>query len=168
VRTVALLPATTVSGVILSNGVALTVNGNSLESGSDGIDTTRPTGPADASKAKVTVAVNVVVLTKVVDNGAPFRKASAWSVKFCPVMVISKSAHGGYEDVGLIDVSTGAGWSIVKLRAAEVLPLALLTVTEAEPSEARSGAGMVAVSVVELTKVVVIGEPFQRIVAPDS
>src|SRR5437660_1351562 len=57
---------------------------------------------------------------------------------------------------------------IVKVRLFEVPPSGLRTLTAAEPALATSEAGMLAVSRVALTNVVVRAAPLQRIVAPET
>jgi hypothetical protein len=65
--------------------------------------------------------------------------------------------------VGAIDVSAGAGLSIVNVAESDVPPpgIGLVTVTFTRPPVAMSEAGTAAVSDVALTNVVGNGEPFQ-------
>src|SRR5438552_16903551 len=57
---------------------------------------------------------------------------------------------------------------ITKVTPDDIWPLRLRTVTEAKPEAAMSAAGMLAVKRVELTKVVVRGEPFHWTPAPET
>src|SRR5207253_1243437 len=65
-------------------------------------------------------------------------------------------------------VGQGPGPPTVKVRALETCPSGLRTVTAAVPAAAMSAAGIVAVTWVALTNVVVRAAPFHSTVAPET
>ena len=88
--------------------------------------------------------------------------------KLLPVTLRENDAVPAVAPAGEMEAITAAGSvaaEIVKEAAAELTP-ELDTVTDADPAEAISEAGIVAVSCVELTNVVARGEPFQSTTEP--
>ena len=108
-----------------------------------------------------------MLLTYVDVRAAPFQLTPDEGTKFAPVTVRVKSVPPAVALLGESDVSAGTGFVpavIVNGRAVEVPPpgAAVNTVTWAVDDVTRSLAGMVAVSRVPLTKVVVRSAPFHR------
>ena len=101
-------------------------------------------------------------LTKVVVWLAPFTFTVAPLTKFVPFTVKVKAAPPVIALTGDKLVIVGTGLLTAKFEAAEVPPpgAGLTTVIESVPADAMSLAGMLAVSCVGLTRVVVRPEPF--------
>jgi len=90
--------------------------------------------------------------------------------KFEPEMVSVKTPDPTNAASGLSDVRTGIELVIVNVCPFDVPPPGegLVVVTVAVPAVVRYPAGTVAVSEVELTKLVASGVPFQLAVAPET
>jgi hypothetical protein len=110
------------------------------------------------------VAVNRVELTKVVVLAAPLRYTIAPFINLVPLIVNVKPASLTFFVAGEIFVVTGDGLFTVSVWAFDVPPpgVGLNTVMLLVPAVVRSLAGIVAVSCVELTKVVVLAVPPRR------
>ena len=122
--------------------------------------------PAVATSLAGMAASNRVLETKVVGRSLPFQRTTELLTKFVPVMVRVKPPLPATAEDGLMAVIVGTGllaW-MVKVAVLDVPPpgAGLKTVTFAVPAVATSLAGIVAVSTVLETKVVVRGLPFQR------
>lgn len=123
--------------------------------------------------AAVTPAVSCVGLTNVVASCVTLLLLSVHCTpeqgkKLLPVTLREKAAVPAVAPAGEMEVITAAGSDvaeIVKEAGAELTP-ELDTVIDAVPAEAVSEAGMTAVSCVELTNVVLRGEPFQLMTDP--
>ena len=114
--------------------------------------------PVVRSAAGIT-AMSVVSLIKVVASGVAFRSATDLARKPVPVIVIVVSGLPASAVFGLMLVSVGAGLVMVKVCGADVPPPGpgVTTVIAGVPAVVRSAAGMTAVNVVSLTKVVASG-----------
>jgi hypothetical protein len=110
------------------------------------------------------VAVSCVPLPQVVVRSLPFHCTTEPLMKFVPVAVSVKPPLPATRWLGEIDVSVGAGLSIVNVCALDAPPpgAGLKTVTSALPGVAMSLAVICAVSCVLLPNVVALLLPFQR------
>lgn len=124
--------------------------------------------PAVATSLAVMLAVSCVALTKVVVRLLPFTCTTDVLTKLPPFTVKVKAAPPAVALAGERLVIVGDGLLIVKVAAAEApaLGAGLATVMESVPADAMSPAGILAVSCVALTKVVVRLEPLTLTVAP--
>src|SRR2546426_997120 len=132
--------------------------------------------PSSARAVKVTLPPGMlagrrVALANVVVRTAPFQRTVEAETTLFPYAV---RVNAGLPAVALFGVSVvrvggrGPDGLIVKVCVPEVWPSGLRTLTEAEPAAGMSAAGMLAVSRVALTNVVVRAAPFQRTVAPET
>src|SRR5215471_19289083 len=114
------------------------------------------------------VAVSCVALTKVVVRLAPFTCTVAPLTKFVPFTVKVNAAPPAVALLGERLLMVGTGLLTVKVAAADVPPpgVGFVTFTESVPAVAMSLAGMLAVTCVALTKVVVRLLPLTWTVAP--
>ena len=136
-----------------------------------GLNTVTCAVPALAISAAVICAVSWVALPNVVLRSAPFQRTTELLMKFVPLSVNVNAAPPAKAELGLRLASVGAGFAgtvMVKLAAAEAPPpgAGLNTVICAVPVLAMSVAGICALNVVALPKVVERSAPFQRTVAP--
>lgn len=99
-----------------------------------------------------------MLLTKVVVLGEPFQFTMVPLMKLEPVTESVKAAPGAVADAGLMEVSAGTELLTVKVWLFDV-PLVFETVTFIVPAVVSWLAGIVAVSCVELTKVVLSAVP---------
>src|SRR5205807_1126287 len=107
-------------------------------------------------------AVKVVLLLNVVDTLAPLNSTTVELKKLPPVTVRVALLSPAFALVGEMLSRLGAGLRTVKGSVfVGFVSAGSVTMTETEPPEAKSLAGMVAVNCVLLTKVVVRGLPFQ-------
>jgi hypothetical protein len=160
------LPAAALVGEILVN------DGSGLLTVSDSVPVVEPSGfitptarlPAEAMSLAGIAAVSCVALTNVVVRFAPF----TWTVdpltKFEPLAVSVNAGPPAVAVLGEMLVSDGAVLLTVKFNDPDVPPpgVGLKTVMDNVPAEATSDAGIVAVSCVLLTKVVVRFAPLTR------
>lgn len=105
---------------------------------------------------------------KVVGLATPFQLTVLPLTKLVPFTVRLNAEPLTRPEVGFREVMTGVGLLTVNDAAEDVPPpgAEVKTVTEAVPPEVMSEAGIVALSVVELTKVVVRLLPFHLTVLP--
>src|SRR5574341_952621 len=129
-----------------------------------GLKTVMLATPARAISAVVMAAVNCPPPPKVVVRSLPFQRTTELLTKFAPVRLSVKAAAPAMVEPGLIWKSAGVGLLIVNVNGVAAPPpgAGLKTVTLAVPAVAMSAAVIVAVTCVELMKVVVRSAPFQR------
>src|SRR5712691_8777609 len=131
-----------------------------------GVNTVIGAEPAVVRSLGGMLAVSWVALTKVVVRVPPFHCTTEAGTKPLPVTARVKAGPPCSALLGESDPSAGTGLRdvMMKATAAEVPPpgVVVYTVTGAEPAVVRSLAGMLAVSWVALTKVVVRVLPFHR------
>lgn len=134
----------------------------------DGLFTTTKAVPEVSRSAAEIDAVSWLEFTKVVGLLEPFQLTVAPLTKLVPLTVRVKAEPFTRALVGLSEVITGVGLLIVNVTGDEVPPpgVGVNTVIAAVPPEVMSDAGIDAVSVVELTKLVVRLFPFHRTVLP--
>ena len=96
----------------------------------------------------------------------PFHRTDEEATKFVPVRVSAKPELPAFVDVDDMEVSVGTGLLIVNVCAFDIPPpgVGFTTVMDAVPAVAISPAVIVAVSVVEETKVVARAEPLKSTV----
>jgi hypothetical protein len=113
-----------------------------------------------------TVMLIVVLEMNVVTNGMPLKSMVDDALKFVPVTVSVKLGPPAVVDVGEMEVAVGAGLLIVSVCELEVPPpgAGFVTVIDAVPPTAMSGAVIVAVTVVLEIKVVARAEPLKSTV----
>jgi hypothetical protein len=113
-----------------------------------GLKTVTLAVPAVAILAASILAVNFILLTRVVTRSVPFQRITAPETKLLPFAVSIKTAPPAVAEVGLILVSPGAGLLIVKVCALVVPPpgVGLKTVTLAVPAVAILAASILAVN----------------------
>jgi hypothetical protein len=155
VRVVAPAPAITLAGVIaVIDGTGLfTVKLIALEVPPAGIGletATAPTAPRD-SLAAGNAALTSVPLTNVVTSGTPFQVTMDEGTKPLPLTSRDRAAEPASALAGLIDVSTGEGFSTTNGAEADVPPPGpgFTTVTTAVVPFTRSLAGRLALKAVE-------------------
>ncbi|HTY77657.1 MAG TPA: hypothetical protein VMI34_07560 [Candidatus Bathyarchaeia archaeon] len=128
------------------------------------VSTVTVAGPAAARSLAAMLAVSWVAPTNVVGRPLPFHCTTELGMKFDPFTVRLRAGPFCGAVVGAIDVNVGTGFGItmLKVAAAAVPPpgAGVTTVTAAVLAPARSLAGMLAVSWVALTKLVVRMLPF--------
>src|SRR5205823_1965610 len=131
-----------------------------------GLNTVTEAVPGSARAAPPIAAVSCILLTNVVVRAVPFQRTSEAATKLVPVMVRLKATPPAVALTGASVDSVGAGALMLNVRATDVPPpgAGVNTVIEAVPWLAMSAAGMLAVSCVALTNVVVRAAPFQRTV----
>jgi hypothetical protein len=124
--------------------------------------------PAVAISAAVMAAVTCVELTNVVVAAVPLNFTAEVETKPVPFTVSVNAAPPAVAPEGESDVIVGAGLLTVKLLAAEVPPpgAAFVTVTGKVPAVAMAVAGIVAVTSVVLTNVVVAAVPLKLTAEP--
>jgi hypothetical protein len=135
-----------------------------------GLTTVTDAVPAVATLAAGTVAVSCVEETNVVVRAEPFQSTVEVETKLVPFTVKVNEPLPAVVEVGLIEVIVGTGLLMVKVTEFEVPPpgAGFTTVTDAVPPVATLAAGMVAVSLIEETNVVVRAEPFQLTVEVET
>src|SRR6266850_1621815 len=133
-----------------------------------GVTTVTLAVPAAAMSAAVIAAVSWMGLTKVVVRVAPFQRTVEPLRKLAPFTVKVNASPPANALPGDRLLRVGAGLLTGKVCAAEVPPpgAGVTTVTDAVPVAATSAAGIAAVSLVALTKVVVRAAPFHCTVLP--
>jgi hypothetical protein len=135
-----------------------------------GLNTVTWTVPADAMSVPGRLAVNFVALTNVVVRLLPFHCTTDAEIKFVPFTVSVNAAPPAAALPGDKPLTAGAGLALVmvNVKAFEVPPpgAGLNTVTRAVPAAAILVAGIVAVSWVALTNVVVRLLPFHCTTEP--
>jgi len=119
----------------------------------EGFSTVIESVPAVAMSLAEIVAVNWVLLTKVVARALPFHCTTEPESKFVPVTVSMNAAPPAVVLVSESEVAVGAGLLMAKVRAPDVAPPGegFATVTETVPAVATSLAEIVAVNWVLLT-----------------
>src|SRR5579871_1997163 len=132
-----------------------------------GLTTVTAAVPGVAMSEAGTVAVNSVCETKVVVSGLPFQSTVELERKALPLTTRVKAGPPVPVLLGLMIESTGAGLSMVKVSALEVVAF-WTTVTLAVPAVAMSEAGTDACNSASDTNVVVSAAPFQSTTAPGS
>src|SRR6266850_8414355 len=115
----------------------------------------------------VVVLVMVVPLTLSVTVRSPAAAFSSQTVNHTVPRTVAPLA-GAVMNTLIVSVPPPPAGLIVKVWAPEVCPSGLRTLTGTEPAAAMSEAGMLAVTRVALTNVVVRAAPFQSRVAPDT
>ena len=133
-----------------------------------GLKTVTFVDPAVAMSAAGMLAVSRVSLTCVVVRSLPFQRTTEPLTKFMPLTVRVNAGPLAIALAGLRVVIVGAGLLIERVTVLDVPPpgAGLKTVTFVDPAVAMSAAGMLAVSRVSLTYVVVRALPFQRTTEP--
>lgn len=119
--------------------------------------------PAFAISAAARLIVSLVGFTKLVERFTPLTCAIEAFTNPVPFNVKVNPALPAITEAGSIEVSVGTGLLIVKFSALVVAPpgAGFVTVTFALPAVEMSAAEIVAVTCVELTKVVALATPFQ-------
>ena len=113
-------------------------------------------------------AVSVALLEKVVVRGAPFQFTTEVARKPEPFTVSVKAGSPAVALAGTMEVTIGFGFLIVNVSEFDAPPPGpgLVTITGTVPASTRSVAGIWAVTLTLLTKVVTRAELFQLTVAP--
>jgi hypothetical protein len=126
--------------------------------------------PAVAMSAAEIAAVSWVRLEKVVVRAAPFQLTTEVVTKPEPFTVSVKAGWPAVALAGEIEVTVGLGLLIVNVIEFDAPPPGggFVTITGTVPPVARSVAGIWAVTLMLLTKVVTRAELFQRTVAPGT
>jgi hypothetical protein len=153
--------------VMLGTGfAAVIVNVTELEvpPPGDGLKTVMSAVPGSLIRLAGIVAVSMLVPPKVVERSDPFQRTTDVEIKPLPLTVRVKAGLSAGMDVGLMLVMVGTGFGSVILKVTEFeLPTNVVkTVMAAVPALAISLAGISAVSLLRLTKVVGRSAPFQR------
>ena len=130
----------------------------------DGLKTVKAALPALPMSPAGIEAVNWLALPKVVERFEPFQRNSDVGIKPLPLTVRVKDGLPAGMDVGLMLVIVGTGFGSLMVKSTEFeLPIKVVkTVMAAVPALAMSLAGISAVSLLKLTKVVGRSAPFQR------
>src|SRR3990170_915655 len=139
-----------------------------LETPPSGLSTVTGIVPGAAMSAARIFARSWVADTKMVERSEPFHRTFAPETKLLPLTVRVKAAPPAVAEEGLRPVTVGAGPHTTKFMALETPPSGLSTVTGTVAGVAMSAAVMDACSWVADTKVVVLFEPFQRTLAPET
>ena len=152
-------PAIAVLGEILvsDGGGLVTVKASAVDvpPPGAGVKTVIENVPAEAMSDAGIVAVNCVLLTKVVVRLAPLTRTTEAETKLLPVTVNVNPGLPEFALVGEILANDGCGLLTASDSVPVVEPSGLITPMARLPVEAMSLAGIAAVSCVELTKVVV-------------
>ena len=120
-----------------------------------GVKTVTDNVPAEAMSDAGIVAVSCVLLTKVVVRLAPLTRTTEAETKLLPVTVNVNPGLPAVALVGELLANDGGGLLTASDTVPEAEPPGLMTPMARVPAEAMSDAGIVAVSCVLLTKVVV-------------
>ena len=131
-----------------------------------GLATVTGTAAAVAMSAAAIAALSCVALMKVVTSALPLKLATELFTKFEPLMVKVNAPDPATAVAGSSAVIAGTGLfaaETVKVTAFEAPPpgVGLATVTGSDPAVATSVARMAAISLVALTKVVVLAIPLK-------
>jgi hypothetical protein len=131
-----------------------------------GFTTVMESVPPTVISAAGTVMVTVVLEISVVTNGTPLKSTVEEALKLVPVTVSVNDDPPAVVEVGEMELVVGTGLLIVSVCAFEVPPpgVGFTTVMDAVPAVAISPAVIVAVSVVEETKIVLRAEPLKSTV----
>lgn len=126
--------------------------------------------PAVAISAAEIAAVSVALLKNVVGREVPFQFTTEVVVKPDPFTVSVKAAPPAVALTGEMEVTVGCGFLIVNVSEFDAPPPepGFVTITATVPALVRSVAGIWAVSLTLLTKVVLRAELFQLTVAPGT
>jgi hypothetical protein len=129
-----------------------------------GLKTVTAAVPGSLVRLAGIVAVSLPALTKVVSRSVPFQRTTDVGVNPLPLTVRVRAGPSGATDVGLMLVilGTGPGSFMVKLTEFELPINEVKTVMATVPASAMSLAGISAVSLLKLEKVVGRSAPFQR------
>jgi len=149
---------------LVIEGVSSIGNVTAFDVPPHGLTTVIEAVPGLAMREAATVAVSCVEETNVVVSAAPFQFTIEVETKFMPLTVNVNCGSPAAAQVGLSELMVGVAL-IVNVAAPDVAPHPP-TVIKAVPGVAMSEAGTVAVSCLELTKVVTNGFPFQYTVSP--
>lgn len=166
VRVKARPPAVAVEGArleIVGVAGAVMVKVTAFDGAPPGFTTLTLAEPAAAMAVAGTCAVSWVAPTKVVASGEPFHCTVALETKPLPLTVSGKAGLPDAAEPGLREEMAGGGVAMVNVRLLETDAEELATRTAAVPPVATRLAGIWAVSWVELTNVVAMGDPFHWI-----